>query len=336
MRARIAESFARSLARLEGPERAAVKRAAFDFLFGSRSPGLHLHRLVHCEDPRFWSLRVNRDLRVIVHREGDELVLCYADHHDRAYAWAAPRGAAPRRDARREACVEVGAPVPASPRVGPASMPIAPRPPPPAASSPPPPGSGPARRLRVWRRASGPLPSRYGDAPLAAAPAPLLQLLQIFHRMEAGPPAPGDPVRDGGCAPAPGIAGARLASPRTGPRRSRFRDVALLVMAAALPFLGLALAVRARRAGREAERARDEDARAAAIPVRELAAALTRLRMGERAHVRHPPPAGEEGRAWAAIEALDRFLALEARGIRSLADAGVNGASPPGAPAYGP
>ena len=91
MRARIAESFARSLARLEGPERAAVKRAAFDFLFGSRSPGLHLHRLVHCEDPRFWSLRVNRDLRIIVHREGEALVLCYADHHDRAYAWAAPR-----------------------------------------------------------------------------------------------------------------------------------------------------------------------------------------------------------------------------------------------------
>jgi len=36
-------------------------------------------------------VRVNLDLRLIVHRTDDSLLLCYVDHHDKAYAWAERR-----------------------------------------------------------------------------------------------------------------------------------------------------------------------------------------------------------------------------------------------------
>src|SRR5207253_7951048 len=39
----------------------------------------------------FWSVRVNADIRLIVHRSSASLLLCYVDHHDKAYAWAERR-----------------------------------------------------------------------------------------------------------------------------------------------------------------------------------------------------------------------------------------------------
>jgi superfamily I DNA/RNA helicase len=36
-------------------------------------------------------VRVSTDLRLIVHRTADSLLLCYVDHHDKAYAWAERR-----------------------------------------------------------------------------------------------------------------------------------------------------------------------------------------------------------------------------------------------------
>ena len=41
--------------------------------------------------PNFWSVRVNADVRIIVHKTEASLLLAYVDHHDRAYAWAARR-----------------------------------------------------------------------------------------------------------------------------------------------------------------------------------------------------------------------------------------------------
>src|SRR5262249_11256920 len=35
--------------------------------------------------------RVNLDLRIIVHRSAENLLLCYVDHHDKAYDWAERR-----------------------------------------------------------------------------------------------------------------------------------------------------------------------------------------------------------------------------------------------------
>ena len=36
-------------------------------------------------------MRVNRDIRIIVHKTGDSVMLAYVDHHDDAYKWAGRR-----------------------------------------------------------------------------------------------------------------------------------------------------------------------------------------------------------------------------------------------------
>ena len=36
-------------------------------------------------------MRVSSDIRLIVHRTADSLLLCYVDHHDKAYDWAERR-----------------------------------------------------------------------------------------------------------------------------------------------------------------------------------------------------------------------------------------------------
>ena len=36
-------------------------------------------------------MRVNRDIRLIVHKTERSILLCYVDHHDKAYAWAERR-----------------------------------------------------------------------------------------------------------------------------------------------------------------------------------------------------------------------------------------------------
>jgi hypothetical protein len=38
-----------------------------------------------------WSVRVSSDIRIIVHRNVSSLLLCYVDHHDKAYEWAERR-----------------------------------------------------------------------------------------------------------------------------------------------------------------------------------------------------------------------------------------------------
>ena len=91
MEFRIADTFTDSLARLTGDEQKAVKTTAFDLQLDPTSPGMSFHKLAKARDKRFWSVRVSADLRVIVHRTADSLLLCYVDHHDRAYAWAERR-----------------------------------------------------------------------------------------------------------------------------------------------------------------------------------------------------------------------------------------------------
>ena len=53
--------------------------------------GLQLHRIDKSKDPNFWSARVNRDVRLVVHKTGDSLFVAYVGHHDDAYAWAERR-----------------------------------------------------------------------------------------------------------------------------------------------------------------------------------------------------------------------------------------------------
>ncbi len=91
MEFRIADTFTESLARLTGEEQKAVKTAAFDLQLNAAQPGLQLHRVEKSKDRNFWSARVNLDVRMIVHRTEQSLLLCYVHHHDEAYEWARRR-----------------------------------------------------------------------------------------------------------------------------------------------------------------------------------------------------------------------------------------------------
>lgn len=53
--------------------------------------GKSFHKLAGAKDKDFWSVRVSRDVRVIVHKTAASLLLCYVDHHDDAYDWAKRR-----------------------------------------------------------------------------------------------------------------------------------------------------------------------------------------------------------------------------------------------------
>src|SRR5947209_12737536 len=88
---RIADTFTDSLIRLTGEEQKVVKTTAFDLQVDPVNPGMSFHKLSKAKDKRFWSVRVSQDIRLIVHRTDDSLLLCYVDHHDKAYAWAERR-----------------------------------------------------------------------------------------------------------------------------------------------------------------------------------------------------------------------------------------------------
>jgi mRNA-degrading endonuclease RelE of RelBE toxin-antitoxin system len=88
---RLADTFYDSLARLTGDEQKAVKNTAFDLQLDPSNPGMKFHRLERTKDRNFWSVRVNDDIRIIVHRLPGSLMMCYVAHHDKAYAWAERR-----------------------------------------------------------------------------------------------------------------------------------------------------------------------------------------------------------------------------------------------------
>jgi len=88
---RIADTFTDSLARLTGDEQKAVKTTAFDLQLNPANPGMSFHKLDKARDKKFWSVYINDDIRLIVHRSGESLLLCYVDHHDNAYRWAERR-----------------------------------------------------------------------------------------------------------------------------------------------------------------------------------------------------------------------------------------------------
>src|ERR1700744_4631996 len=91
MEFRIADTFTDSLARLTGEEQKAAKTTAFDLQMDSSNPGLSFHKLEKGRDRNFWSVRVSRDIRLIVHKTENSLLLCYVGHHDKAYDWAERR-----------------------------------------------------------------------------------------------------------------------------------------------------------------------------------------------------------------------------------------------------
>jgi mRNA-degrading endonuclease RelE of RelBE toxin-antitoxin system len=91
MQFRIADTFTASLARLTADEQKAAKTTAFDLQINPANPGMSFHKLDKTRDKNFWSVRVSSDVRLIVHKTADSLLLCYVDHHDKAYQWAERR-----------------------------------------------------------------------------------------------------------------------------------------------------------------------------------------------------------------------------------------------------
>ncbi|QET02552.1 AAA family ATPase [Cupriavidus pauculus] len=91
MEFRISDTFNDSLARLTGDEQKAVKTTAFDLQLNPAHPSMSLHKIDQSKDKNFWSVRVNSDIRLIVHRTATSFLLCYVDHHDKAYKWAERR-----------------------------------------------------------------------------------------------------------------------------------------------------------------------------------------------------------------------------------------------------
>jgi mRNA-degrading endonuclease RelE of RelBE toxin-antitoxin system len=87
----ISDTFTDSLARLTNDEQKAVKTTAFDLQLNPAGAGMSFHKLDKVRDKNFWSVRVSRDIRLIVHKTERSLLLCYVDHHDKAYSWAERR-----------------------------------------------------------------------------------------------------------------------------------------------------------------------------------------------------------------------------------------------------
>jgi mRNA-degrading endonuclease RelE of RelBE toxin-antitoxin system len=88
---RIADTFTDSLARLTPDEQKAIKNTAFDLQMNPMTPGMSFHALTKARDKNFHSIRINDDIRLIVHRTDGSFLLCYVDHHDKAYDWARRR-----------------------------------------------------------------------------------------------------------------------------------------------------------------------------------------------------------------------------------------------------
>ncbi len=85
---RIADTFTKALGKLNAREQAATKVTVFDLQQNPSSPGLRFHRIDGSRDQRFWTVRVNRDIRVVVHKAENSFLVCYVNHHDDAYKWA--------------------------------------------------------------------------------------------------------------------------------------------------------------------------------------------------------------------------------------------------------
>lgn len=91
MRFCIADTFSDALSKLQPQEQKTAKVTVFDLQQDPASLGLKFHRVDKSKDENFWSIRVNRDIRIIVHKTASSFLVCYVDHHDDAYTWAERR-----------------------------------------------------------------------------------------------------------------------------------------------------------------------------------------------------------------------------------------------------
>ena len=87
----IAPQLFSSITQLTGTEQARVIEFINTFQQNPANPSVRLERVTRARSKGVWSGRVTRDLRAILHKDGDTWVILYAAHHDPAYEWAARR-----------------------------------------------------------------------------------------------------------------------------------------------------------------------------------------------------------------------------------------------------
>jgi len=100
-----ASTFTKALGRLTASEQKLVKITAFDLAQEEAGNGLQLHRVE--ASPGFWTARVNQDIRIVLHKDGNHTLLAWVDHHDDAYRWAERRKIVPHERTGAMQIVEV-------------------------------------------------------------------------------------------------------------------------------------------------------------------------------------------------------------------------------------
>lgn len=93
----LAKPLLASLNALQPSELARVVEFISTFQENPAHPGLSLERINRVRSKNIWSARITRDLRAILFQDRDAWAILYANHHDKAYAWAE------RRDVGRHA-----------------------------------------------------------------------------------------------------------------------------------------------------------------------------------------------------------------------------------------
>ena len=88
---RIAETFYDALNKLSQQEQKTVKQSVFDFQLDPSQAAFSMHKVDRGRDPNLWTARVNRDIRMVVHKQGGDTLLAWVGHHDNAYRWAETR-----------------------------------------------------------------------------------------------------------------------------------------------------------------------------------------------------------------------------------------------------
>ena len=87
----IAHQLFSSLGKLAANEQVRVIEFINAFQANPAHPGMSLERLARARSRDVWSGRISRDLRAILHKDGDIWAILYVDHHDPAYDWAERR-----------------------------------------------------------------------------------------------------------------------------------------------------------------------------------------------------------------------------------------------------
>jgi len=87
----LAGTFFDSLDNLEKDEQLRALSFVQELRRSTKSTGASLERIRNARSKNLWSGRITRDLRAILHREGDTLTILHTAHHDPAYRWAERR-----------------------------------------------------------------------------------------------------------------------------------------------------------------------------------------------------------------------------------------------------